>query len=40
MHQHFSFSENKTKGSGEHDLYLAPFLIILNVKLTSMACHE
>jgi len=31
--QHFSFGENKTKGSGEYALYLAPFLIILNVNV-------
>jgi len=29
--QHFSFSENKTKDSGEYAFYLALFLIILNV---------
>jgi len=29
----FFFGENKTKGSGEYVLYLALFLIVLNVKL-------
>jgi len=28
-----AFGENKTKGSGEYTLYLASFLIVLNVKL-------
>jgi len=31
--QHFSFDENGTKGNGEYALYMALFLIVLNVRL-------
>jgi len=31
--QHFSFDENKTKGNGEYALYIALFLIVLNIRL-------
>jgi len=30
---HFSVGEDKTKDNGKYILYLAPFLIVLNIKL-------
>jgi len=37
---HFSFGENKTKGSGKDAFYLAPFFRTLcKVMLISMACN-
>jgi len=36
--QYFSFSENKTKDSGDNALYLTPFLNVLNVDIYDLSC--